>query len=122
MSDNYPLDYTERRDSLSICLKYISKLLDDKYQKRVWVLYEGPEVEPFNEFVNEILERLDILIEDAKYFFIEDRQKELLKKISEQIDNFYDLCDDPAKFKDIEEWNEIQTSARQVLKAFENHL
>jgi hypothetical protein len=115
----------DREQILISVLETIEGISDKEYQKRVWILGKGPEVDDFDETVCNFFGDGDPLIENYKDFGITENQYQLLKKFR---DKFNDFCRGPALiyylpqlFINTPEWEEITEMAKEVLKAFKFH-
>ncbi len=101
-------------------LKVIKRISDKEYQKRVWILGEGPEVDDFDETCCNLFDDYDCnsIIENYKDFEITEPQKKLLKKFRDKFRTFSDENFWPPEFIDTPEWAKITEMAEDVLKSF----
>lgn len=96
-------------------------MFNKEYQKRVWILGEGPECDDFDETYCNFFGGGDPLIENYKDFGITDSQYYLLKKFRDAFRDFSDENDFPKLFIDTPEWGKITEMAKEVLRAFNFH-
>jgi hypothetical protein len=100
-------------------LETINNISDKKYQKRVWIQGEGPEVDDFDETCCNFFGDGDPLLENYKEFGLTESQYLLLKKFRDKFRAFSDKCYHPSEFIDTPEWQKITEMAKEVLKAFD---
>jgi hypothetical protein len=103
---------------LSEYLRNISIIADKKYQLRVWIKGEGPEVNDFDETVCHFFDDGDPILNNYKKYGITDIQYHLLKEFRDEFRVFADENDFPEEFIDTPEWAKIMDTAKDVLKAF----
>jgi len=115
------MEFTEeqKRDIVEGFVDLFASLADKGYQERVWIKGQGPEVESYDEVVDDYFLRCEIL-ENYKEFGISDSQYQLLKKFTNLFRRFADENYWPPEFIDSQEWKVIMDLAKEVLKAF-NH-
>jgi hypothetical protein len=107
-----------KRDILDFVLGRVAAIADIKYQKRVWIQGEGPEVDDFDETVNNYSSDAEGILEHYKDFGITETQFQILRKFDKQFRDFYGENDWPHEFIDTPEWEKITQIAREVLEAF----
>jgi hypothetical protein len=112
----------ERRYILNEFLADIRGIADIDYQKRIWILGEGPECDDFGETRCRFFGTASAILEEYKKFHITDVQYRLTLKFSEEFEAFcrgpsleYYL---PELFINTPEWAKITERAKEVLKAF----
>ena len=101
-------------------LKVIKCISDKEYQKRVWILGEGPEVDDFDETCCNLFDDYDCnsIIENYKDFGITAYQNKLLKKFRDKFRTFSSNNYWPPEFIDTPEWTRITEMAEEILNAF----
>lgn len=97
-----------------------TRIASKEYQKRIWIKGEGPEVDAFDDTVNDFFIECDSIIENYTYFKITESQCVLLKKFRKDFQVFCDENDFPEIFIDSPEWENITVMAQDILRAF-NH-
>ena len=111
----------KRKDILNGLLETVEGISDKEYQKRIWILGEGPECDDFTETTCHFFEEGDGILEKYTEFGINNRQYELLVKLWDQFDQFVKGPRSgylPEEFIDTPEWAGIMNLARDVLKVF----
>jgi hypothetical protein len=108
-----------RKQILMSVLATIENISNKEYQKRVWVLGEGPEVDDFDETCCNFFGDGDPLLENYIDFGLTETQYLLLRKFRNKLRTFSDKYFRPSEFIDTPEWNEITEMAKEVLKAFD---
>ena len=109
------------KDKFQILQSFIGiffRICNKKYQKRVWIKGEGPEVDGFDDTVNEFFGECDSILKDYKDFKITDQQHVLLVKFRDEFKKFSRRHDLPIDFLDVAEWTKITEMAKEVLQAF----
>jgi hypothetical protein len=96
-----------------------TRISSKEFQKRIWIMGKGPEMDSFDDTVNEYSIECDSIIENYKYFGITESQCQILKKFRDKFKPFYRENDFPEDFIDTPEWNEITEMAKDVLKEFD---
>ncbi|MBI2742622.1 MAG: hypothetical protein HYX48_01745 [Chlamydiales bacterium] len=112
------LSNDEKKYILDEYLRHISHFLDGDYQKRVWILREGPECQAFDDAVCDFFDIGEPILEDYKNFGITEMQHALLLKLHDEFRKFSETHDMPENFLSTQEWNKIKGLARDVLIAF----
>lgn len=108
----------DRKGILSSLLETIRDISDIEYQKRIWILGEGPEEDSFDDVVNYFLDEADGILESYKNFSITDNQYRILKKFRDRFEEFSDNNDSPEEFIDTPEWEKITEMAKKILNEF----
>lgn len=89
-----------------------------EYQKRVWVNGNGPEVDDFDDTVNDFFGECDSILENYKDFGIRKDQFESLIKFRDAFSAFSHKNDWPNEFIDSPEWKTITKMAQDILALF----
>jgi len=108
----------DRKQILEGFIDIFTRIASKEYQKRVWIKGEGPEVDDFDDTVNDFFVECDSILENYKDFGITEIQHQLLKKFRDQFRTFSDENNWPQGFIDIPEWGKITDMAKEILKAF----
>ena len=108
----------DRQYILNEFLRNVSGISNKEYQKRIWIIGEGPEVDSYDDAVCDFFLECDSILENHKDFGITENQCQVLKKFRDKFEEFSDENDWPPEFIDTPEWNEITKMAKDVLKAF----
>jgi hypothetical protein len=98
-------------------MSIISHLADKEYQKRTWIRGEPPGTD-FDETVNLYADIGDPILENYKDYRISDREYQILGKLRNSFEVFWENNHWPPKFIDTPEWDEITKMAKEVLEAF----
>lgn len=107
-----------KKQILMSILETIEHISDKKYQKRIWLQGEGPEVDDFDETCCNFFGDGDPLLENYKEFEITESQYFLLKRFRDKFRAFSNEQYHPSGFIDTPEWETITEMAAEVLKAF----
>ncbi len=107
-----------RNQILISVLETIKGISDKEYQKRVWILGQGPECDDFDETCCHFFGDGDPLIENYQDFDISENQYKVLKRFRDKFRFFSDENNWPQDFIDTPEWKEIMDMAGEVLTAF----
>ncbi len=107
-----------RRQILETIIRIVKHISDKQYQRRIWILGEGPEVDDFDETCCIFFGDGDPILDNYKEFGITDRQYEILKKFRDKFRVFSDENYWPPEFINTPEWKVIMDMAKDVLKAF----
>ena len=99
-------------------VEIFTRIASKKFQQRIWINGEGPEVDDFDDTVNEYFIECDSILENYKYFGITEVQYQILKKFRGEFRIFADANNWPTKFIDTPEWDKITKMAEEILKAF----
>ena len=97
-------------------LENILYITDKEYQKKAWIRGEGPD---FDEAVCRFCDIGDPILSEYNEFGITESQFQLLKKLRDEFEIFFDKNDWPQEFIDTPEWEKIINLAKEVLKAFD---
>ncbi len=108
----------EKECILENLLNALGDITNLSYQKRIWILGEGPEVDSFDDAVNDYFQWGDIVVADPEMFGLTELQRQSLRIFHQSFDHFADDNNDPELFIDTPEWKEIMEMARKVLDAF----
>jgi hypothetical protein len=108
----------DKKQILDSVLETVEGISNKEYQKRVWILGEGSEVDDFDETCCNFFGDGDPLLENYKEFGITKAQYLLLKKFRDEFRSFSDENNWPQDFIDTIEWEKIMSIAKDVLKAF----
>lgn len=109
----YLLDFL-LNDFIDIFTRISSK----DYQIRIWINGKGPQVNDFNDTVNNLFLECDFILENYKDFGIIDNQYHMLKNFQDKFRAFSDKNSLPTEFIDTPEWEEIVEMAKEILKTF----
>ncbi len=112
------LSEEDRKYILNEHLRNISRIADKKYQTRIWIRGEGPEVDDFDETVCHFFDDGDPILKSYKEYNISEEQHRLMMELRSNFEAFSDQNDLPEEFIDSLAWKEIMEMAREVLKAF----
>jgi hypothetical protein len=112
------LSDADKKYTLNEFLRNISHISDEPYQKRVWILGEGPECDDFDESMCHFFDDGDPVLNDYKNFGITEAQYHLLIKLRDQLDSFSQYDYPPQKFIESSEWKKIMLMASETLEAF----
>ncbi len=108
----------ESRNVIRFILQIISQIADYKYQRRIWVNGEGPEVDSFDDTVNDYCPIGSYIVRAPEEYEISEVQLKALRLFHEKFEAFADDNDYPELFIDTPEWKEIMGLADKVLDAF----
>lgn len=108
----------DRKQILEGFIDIFTRIASKEYQTRIWINGEGPEVDDFDDTVNEFFLECDSILENYKNFGITEDQHQILKKFRDQFQNFSDKNNWPQKFINSPEWEETTKMAKDVLQAF----
>ena len=108
----------DKKYILNEFLRNISHISDEAYQKRVWILGQGPECDDFDESMCHFFDDGDPILSDYKNFGITDIQYNLLIRLRNQLDSFSQYDYPPQKFIESPEWKQIMKMANEVMEAF----
>ncbi len=95
-----------------------TRISSKEYQKRIWIKGEGPEVDSFDDTVNEFFIECDSILENYKDFGILENQYQFLKSFRDKFRIFSNEHDLPEEFIDTPEWDTICGMALEILKVF----
>jgi hypothetical protein len=112
------LSNEDKKNILEGFIDIFTRIASKEYQKRIWIRGEGPEVDSFDDAVNDFFIECDSILENYKDFGITDRQCEILEKFHNQFRTFCDERDWPQEFIDTPEWNKITEMANEILNTF----
>jgi hypothetical protein len=112
------LSDADKKYILNEFLRNISHISDEAYQRRIWILGEGPECDDFDESMCHFFDDGAPILSDYKNFGITDAQYDLLIKLRDQLDHFSQYNYPPQKFIESLEWKKIMMMAKEVLEAF----
>jgi hypothetical protein len=114
----------DKKQILGSFVKNIASISDEEYQKRVWVLAEGPECDDIDDTICDFFDE-DYVLEKYKEFGITERQHKALIMLHRKLRKFADVFGvySPEKFTgeliQLPEWQEIINLAKDVLKEFD---
>jgi len=108
----------DKKNILNLVLSVISDITDKKYQERIWIRREGPEIDDFIEACCVFFSDCDPMLEKYRDFRITDSQYKILKNFRDRFKTFSNKYDFAEEFIDTPEWDEIREMAKEVLKAF----
>jgi hypothetical protein len=108
----------DKRQILNGFIDIFTRIASKEYQKRIWVDGEGPEVDDFDNTVNDFFVECDSILENYKDFGITENQYLILKKFRDRFRNFSNENNWPQEFIDTPEWEKITKMAQEILKAF----
>jgi len=108
----------DRKQIMAAFLRTLGHIADIKYQERIWICGEGPEVDDFDETVNFFFDLGDPILKDYKSYGMSEDQYKLLAKFREAFETFADAHYHPLEFITSPEWKTIMAMAKEVLKAF----
>ena len=100
-------------------IEVIKDLQDEDYQKRIWVLGEGPECDSFGEAINSFFDYYDSLKDELQSEKYGLRKKEIamIHSLAEKLEQYCEITptspDVKKVFKD-PKWQEIRNFAKQV--------
>jgi hypothetical protein len=114
------MEFTEeqKRDIVESFVDIFTRISSKEFQRRIWINGEGPEVDSYDDTVNEYFGECDSILENYKEFGISDRQYQLLEKFTNLFRHFADENYWPTEFIDSQEWESITDLAKEILKAF----
>src|SRR5574342_867345 len=100
-----------------------TRIASKEYQKRIWINGEGPEVDDFDDTVNEFFVECDSILENYKDFGLTSKQYQLLANFRNVFDKFVTESKHyPSQYFpdsiDTPEWEKITEMAKEVLKVF----
>ncbi len=107
-----------KKQILMSVLETIRGISDKKYQERVWIRGEGPEVDDFDETCCNFFGDGEPLLESYKDFGLTESQYFVLEKFRDKFRSFSDGHYHPLEFIETPEWAEIMNLAKEVLKLF----
>jgi hypothetical protein len=96
-----------------------TRIASKEYQKRIWINGKGPEVDDFDDTVNDFFIECGSILDNYKDFGITDSQYQILKKFRDQFRTFSDENNWPHEFIETPEWEKVTERAKEVLKAFD---
>jgi len=108
-----------KKKILTSVLETIDNISDKKYQKRIWIHGEGPEVDDFDETCCNFFGDGDPLLENYTDFGLTKSQYLLLKKFRDKFRSFSNKNFHPSEFIDTPEWKEVMEMAKEVLRVFD---
>ncbi len=90
------------------------------YQKRVWIEAEGPEVHSFDNAACDFFDLGEYIFDNYEGCNITERQQKMLDKFRKEFGDFLDGDRPylPEDFIDTPEWENITTTAKEALEAF----
>src|SRR5690242_12774447 len=97
----------DKRQILEGFIDIFTRISSKDYQRRIWVNGEGPEVDDFDDTVNDFFVECDSILENYKDFGITDNQYQILKKFRDQFLKFSDENNSAQEFIDTSEWEKI---------------
>ncbi|NGX45997.1 MAG: hypothetical protein K940chlam2_01178 [Chlamydiae bacterium] len=109
----------DKKYILNEYLRNISDISNKRYQERVWILGEGPEVDDFDESVCHFFDDGDPILKKYRDYNITESQYLLLKQFRDKFKAFSKEHDFPEEFIDTPEWARIMEMANEVLVAFD---
>lgn len=109
----------DKRQILKGFIDIFTRIASKEYQRRIWVNGEGPEVDDFDETVNDFFIECDSILENYKDFGITDNQYQILNKFRDHFIKFSDENNWPQEFIDTPEWEKITEMAKEILKVFD---
>jgi hypothetical protein len=65
-----------------------TRIASKEYQKRTWIKGEGPDVDDFDDTVNDFFGECDYILENYKDFGLTDKQYQLLANFRDMFDAF----------------------------------
>lgn len=108
----------DKKQILDGFIDVFTRIASKEYQKRIWINGEGPEVDDYDDTVNDFFVECDSILENYTDFGISASQYQILKKFRDQFRSFSDENNWPQEFIDTPEWREITEMAEEILKAF----
>ena len=110
----------DKKYILNEFLRLISHITDKEYQKRVWILGQGPEVDDFDETVCHFFDDGDPILKNYKDYGITNVQYHLLTNFRAAFEAFVNSSKPylPEDFINTVEWGGIIILAKDVLKEF----
>lgn len=108
----------DKRQILEGFIDIFTRIASKESQKRIWVNGEDPEVDDFDDSVNDFFVECDSILENYKDFEITGNQYQILKKFRNQFRIFSEANNWPQKFIETQEWGEITEMAKEILKSF----
>lgn len=108
----------DKKQILDGFIDIFTRISSREYQKRIWIKGEGPEVDDFEDTVNDFFMECDSILENHKDFGITDSQYQLLEKFRDKFRTFSDENNWPQEFIDTLEWGKLTEMAKEILKAF----
>ncbi len=108
-----------RKAVVESLLDNLQSISDMSYIKRVWIEARGPEIDDYEETVNDYYSDVRDILSDWSYFGLTKDQYDSLCRFHAKFDAFIDNNHDPEFFIETPEWEEIMELAKTVLVAFE---
>lgn len=112
----------EKKQILAFFLEIIEGISNKDYQRRIWILGEGPEVDDFTETTCHFFEEGDSIIEKYADFGITTKQYKILLQFRNEFNTFVKGPRPggylPQEFINTAEWTKMTNMAKDVLKAF----
>lgn len=99
-------------------MELVKSIADRGYQKRIWILGEGPEWDSFDDTVCNFFGNCDGVLNNYKDFGITESQYQILKNFRDEFDIFSNGNHWLPDFIDTPEWEKIAEMAKEVLDAF----
>ncbi len=99
-------------------MESLEHISDREYIQRVWIEGKGPEVDDFDEAVNNYNWEVEDLLKDWRAYSLTESQFQVFKDFHEKFKAFAYENDYPELFIDTPEWKEIMEMAKEVLVAF----
>jgi hypothetical protein len=98
--------------------RVIDHIADKEYQRRIWIMGLGPEVDDFDETVCNFVDPADDVIKNFKEYNLTKNQAQVLERFHEIFVAFANKNDFPFEFIDTPEWQHVIDEAKKVLEAF----
>ena len=112
-----------RKQLLLSVLDTVWCVSDKDYQKRVWILGNGPEVDDYDETVCNFFGDAKPIIDQHKKYLLTQNQFKVFHDFYIDFSSFEDSVginySVPEEFIDTPEWAKVMESAKEVLKAFD---
>jgi hypothetical protein len=114
------LSNEKKKQILEGFMDIFTRIASKEYQKRTWINGEGPEVDDFDETVNDFFGECDSIIDHRTEFGISDAQYDLLVNFRDDFDQFIIASRKsiPYKFINTIEWDKLRKLSETILTAF----
>jgi len=114
----------KRHVFLQCFLKNLQHIADRKYQKRVWVLREGDEVEDLDDAICDFFDDGDLILDEYESYGISKDQRQKLLELRNALDIFieknkvFDSMFTSEFLTALPQWDDITKKAQGILKTF----
>ncbi|MCI5052292.1 MAG: hypothetical protein MRY21_04025 [Simkaniaceae bacterium] len=108
----------DRIYALELFLGLISNTLNDEYMNRALVNGVWPELGDCVEYVEQIMDTIEIMLDPNNKFEFSEEQIDVIKRYYKIVDDFPHKWEPPQIMLMTPEWQEVQKAGQEVLNAF----